>query len=579
MRPGRNGAVGNALRGVPRPATDLTKLNVSELIDQLDHPQLEHCLRVLNWLTDVKAADELPAIWNRFYAPNSPRQLAMLVWLIQRLDRLDAARVEAAASSKERETRAHAIQALAVAGPLTNQRRKLVLDVLSDPDPFVQRAAASATNQGDADELHRLLQIAARTPADDALRRLAARLALRARLALLTPLESEQFYSALAKRLLPEELLETASIASLADSPGGGKFAILCLSKIIDRGKVSIDFQRLARNIAPEDVQSLIDMAAGHPFDFAMLQGHGGSDSAQTLIGVYAGLSQRVDDEAGAAQVAKGREKLELWGIRVVETLLAASKRDALRWREVPIDTLPPSENPWVIAARPSADGNKDSLFYYSLPRGEQRTGIFRSAPFKLPGTLSFWCAGHSGLPGNPLNDGNYVRLRDADTDEVLVESRPPRNDTAQRMEWDLSRFVKKDFPPGLRRDEDRTGYIELVDGDTAGSYAWLAVGRFSMPNLNPDGVASQQQMAADIALKLKLVTLRPQLAMALASGSSDIRRKWPLPRRWSPSARCPMPGPQPCSPVCAIRCCRPNCGSRWPRRLSRWMLPFIRRA
>ena len=96
---------------------------------------------------------------------------------------------------------------------------------------------------------------------------------------------------------------------------------------------------------------------------------------------------------------------------------------------------------------RPSRDGDKDSLFYYSLPKGEQRTGIYRSGTFALPEKLSFWCAGHSGRPPTPLNDGNYVRLRDAKTHAILAESRPPRNDTARKV---LARSAASHAKAGL---------------------------------------------------------------------------------------------------------------------------------
>jgi putative heme-binding domain-containing protein len=151
-----------------------------------------------------------------------------------------------------------------------------------------------------------------------------------------------------------------------------------------------------------------------------------------------------------------------------------------------------------------------DQPFYYSLPKGEQRTGIYRSGPFAIPEKLSFWCCGHSGFPGQPLNDGNYVRLRDTTTHAILAESRPPRNDTAQRFEWDLKAATSG------------RGYVELVDGDTANAYAWLAVGRFSLAALNPSDTAKKQQLAAETIGKLKLKDLRPHLATLVAAANTD---------------------------------------------------------
>jgi putative heme-binding domain-containing protein len=127
-----------------------------------------------------------------------------------------------------------------------------------------------------------------------------------------------------------------------------------------------------------------------------------------------------------------------------------------------------------------------------------------------LPEELSFWCAGHSGPPGRPLNAGNYVRLRDAATHQLLAESRPPRNDTARPFTWSLEEHAGK------------RGYLELVDGDAGNAYAWLAVGRFSLAALNPSDTPRKQQLVAAIVARLKLNPFRPQLAALAANGETD---------------------------------------------------------
>jgi len=106
--------------------------------------------------------------------------------------------------------------------------------------------------------------------------------------------------------------------------------------------------------------------------------------------------------------------------------------------------------------------------------------------------------------------DFNYIRLRDAEKGELLVESRPPRNDTAQKIEWDLAKFKGK------------KGYVEIVDADTGTGFAWLAVGRFSLPGLNPNETANRQQLVAKLAAELKLQKLQPRLAMLFTSGTLD---------------------------------------------------------
>jgi putative heme-binding domain-containing protein len=162
-----------------------------------------------------------------------------------------------------------------------------------------------------------------------------------------------------------------------------------------------------------------------------------------------------------------------------------------------------------VLERRPSADGNPDALFLSSLARGEQLTGVLRSPTFTVPAELRFHLAGHVGFPDRRVVEKNFVRLRDAQTHQILAEATPPRNDTAQGVHWDLTQHT------------GRSGYLEIVDGDDGASYAWLAVGRFDppvvrLPHLAPRDVAQRQQAAASIVGQFVLRDLAPRLERLL---------------------------------------------------------------
>jgi putative heme-binding domain-containing protein len=177
------------------------------------------------------------------------------------------------------------------------------------------------------------------------------------------------------------------------------------------------------------------------------------------------------------------------WGTDLARQLLAGGEQAAASWQFVPLSSAENgAANPWLLQQRPSSDGMQ-AVFLCSLPRGEQLTGILRSAPFAIPAQLTFYLAGHSGFPDKPISSKNYIQLCDAATGEVLARTSPPRNDTAQRVKWNLSAFA------------DRRGYLEVVDGDTAGAYAWLAAGRFqppivAMPAVSPS-LGSERELAA----------------------------------------------------------------------------------
>jgi putative heme-binding domain-containing protein len=225
------------------------------------------------------------------------------------------------------------------------------------------------------------------------------------------------------------------------------------------------------------------------------------------LRSIRDGLAQR-----GAAPP----ESLRAWGAELATQLLDSVEGQRPRWINTPVPGAQRQDNPWVVQRRVSADGDMQSHFLCSLPRGEQLTGAIRSPEFTIPAKLSFFAAGHIGPPNAPVVARNFIRLKDAAAGAMLAESTPPRNDTAQRIEWDLSNHA------------GRRGYVEIVDGDQRGAYAWLAVGRFqpevlAVPEFDPSQIAQRRQAAAQLVGELQLRDLVPRLVDLLAADELEI--------------------------------------------------------
>lgn len=172
------------------------------------------------------------------------------------------------------------------------------------------------------------------------------------------------------------------------------------------------------------------------------------------------------------------------WANGLVQQALRELAEKPVLWQAVRLDgrqTPAANEQAWQVQWRPvagdlvgpgSADGqNRNVAMLSSLPAGETRTGILRSQEFRLPARLHFALAGHRGFPDQGAHELNQVRLR-LETGEVIRTAFPPRNDLAQWIEWDLAAW------------EGQLATVEIQDGDTAGAYAWLAVGEFSVPAL-----------------------------------------------------------------------------------------------
>ena len=218
------------------------------------------------------------------------------------------------------------------------------------------------------------------------------------------------------------------------------------------------------------------------------------------------------------------------WVSEVCIATLKSLPRHQLGWLSRPLGGVTlDTDEVFVSQQRASADGDTASLFFGSLPRGEQKTGVLQSDAFDLPETLSFFIAGHNDHPDRPAPPNNIVRLRDALTNEVLRETLPPRNDLAQRVEWKLDDL------------QGRRGCIEIIDGDDRGAFAWLAVGRFSFTDLNPRSDKQSFAAIAQLIRRYQVTTAadllrevirdpaaslstRTRAAVAMAVGASDPR-------------------------------------------------------
>jgi putative heme-binding domain-containing protein len=493
---------------------DLTKLSIEQLIAQLDSPQLEHRLRVQHWLTDRYGAEAVAQLKTAFNTKGSLNRRVHAFWALETLDPVDVHPqlfdIRNAANWEET-LQVHMLKACAERKAWDDLRlRSPVTMQLSNRNAFVARAAAEALSANPHPK-HSLAELAGKygdVPSEDLCLRYMILRACKesySRAADISDIYQHPGLTEEYRRIAPVLLAVPTSTS-----------AALVLKHLHEHDEPAESFanyaQHAARYARASDAPQLIDLVR-HKFPNDL------TFQATILLAIQAGLEKR-GDTTKVEHVSK-------WASEVAASLLESSFGDSIGWTAVPIDGKPASESPWVIAARPCADGVNDQAFYYSLPKGEQRTGIYRSAPFEVPAKLSFWVAGHSGFPDKPLNDGNWVRLRDATTHAVLAESRPPRNDTAQQVEWDLSKIAAtsgRANGDNANSDSATTGrgYVELIDGDTADAYAWLAVGRFSLAALNPSDTARKQQLAAEVIGKLKLQELRPKLAELVAASSTD---------------------------------------------------------
>ena len=493
-------------------------------IAELGSTNLTRRTLALNELCDVHGIAALPAIKTALAAPTNAFQKINALWAIHRVGELDDTTLIAAISHRDALVRTHALRIAAqvqgsqasppvrnpgilpaVSGIAGETRaiptgwKPVILAAtraaLLDNDALVRRCAAETLAAHPAPEnVAPLLALLRTTPPDDDHLIHATRIALR------------------------NQLRDPAVLAGLTlDTPSAEERALVLDLLLAASGEASAEFRMkffenhedlsgalfakhlptLARNVPAARLESL----------FALAQRKLGKSPEELATGLDALLSAL--DQRGIPPGAT----LRTWGPQVVNALLAPRETAGV-WTNSPADGAPPSANPWAFEQRKCADG-KTVAFMSSFPHGEKLTGTLHSPAFSLPATLSFFLCGHDGSPGKPAAKTNFIRLRDAQSNAVLREAAPPRNDTAQNITWDLTDCAV------------RRGVIEITDGNTGSAYAWLAVARFDpeLPELRlsePQSASRRMQTAADLIRTLKLTGFDSALTDLAFSASAD---------------------------------------------------------
>ncbi|MBW8884763.1 MAG: hypothetical protein JF612_08310, partial [Planctomycetia bacterium] len=397
--PGRDRTSGRIWRVVykgddPKTKSAKTPANLAELNNErlLQHlSEQPNDLRALSLLRD-RGPQALQTVRNAWDKLSSQKIVRHILWLLDSNDALtadDLLRTEFRGSPWDM---THVMKILAERQEWDDNQREFALRWLTHGQMFVARAAADAVGRHPRPDqiLTLLARYQATAVADNHLRH-TIRMAIRDHVAALPSAAALD-----ELKLSDTHLGEVASVCVSVPTATGAAILLRYLETHDDN--LTEYLQHVARYADTAVIPDVVRIGRQKAAADLDLQ-------AQIIQSLADGLRQRRSVDAA---------ELNRWAEEVATRLLMSDDDDRLPWTAIPIEGLPESENPWVTAPRPSRDGDKISLFFSSLPRGEQRTGIYRSGTFELPEKLSFWCAGHSGRPPAQMNEGNYVRLRDA---------------------------------------------------------------------------------------------------------------------------------------------------------------------
>lgn len=396
-------------------------------------------------------------------------------------------------------------QVLAAAGELPAWDPALarwVRQQVSDSDPFVRRfAAAAMARHPDVANTLPLLDAFARVDAAD------EQLAHGLKIALRNQFRAPDALASLASSstpLGPERLAFVAELALAIPEPNAALWAFrqtrdVTFPAVRDAATLpplmELAAQQVARWAEPSALEEIVvfaerELAADPSRQRALLQA------------VIAGWKQR----SGGGELPAAAQR---WASELAARLLAPNVSTAAAWTSLPLDAADAaagtatstgtatsanvsaraeSVNPWGVRNRKCADGREVPVFD-SIVGGESLTGVLRSAPFVIPETLTFWICGQNGTPGSNPPQRNRVQLKLIGAADAVRSATTPRNDTAQRIAWDLKPWA------------GRQGILEIVDADAGASYAWVGAGRFeppvvAEPTANMSPAPSPQELA-----------------------------------------------------------------------------------
>ncbi len=443
----------------------------------------------LNDLCDRIGKPAIELLQKAALAPTNAFQKTNALWALHRFNALDSAALIAATKDADPLVRTHALRITHEVTHWTPALADATRAALADKDAITARVATEALAAHPAPEnIRPLLALLSRAPADD------DHLFHSTRIALRDQLSAPGVGGNLSLDGLSQEDFRKLLDIMLAVS--GEQNALLRFS-IFEKTEVPADIlakqlPSLAKNLPADRLDSLISLARKRLTD----------------LDAQAAIVQSAIDGFEQRKIAPDAA-LRDWGSEVATALLAA-KAGSPGWAVTTLE----DEIPWGFQERACADGKKAQVLS-SIVHGEVLTGVMRSAPFPLPEKLSFYLCGHDGFPDKPAKKKNFVRLLDAADGKLLREAAPPRNDTAQKIEWDLA------------ESKGHAGILEVTDGDDGEAYAWLAIGRFSpeLPQLalnEPGSISLRKAQAADIARGLKLTALAPQISAVFADTKSE---------------------------------------------------------
>lgn len=476
------------------PVKDWSKATIKELLTGLGHPQLNMRMKIADRLTDAWKGEAIEPVKQLMASPNlDPKIYIQGLWILKRLNALADNTLTVALTSKDPAIQVHALRILMENQTLSPQYRQIAKDAITSSDPNIRRVAATLLGSfPDVSGLESLITLYDKTDVEDSHLRYTALLAIR------NSLRDKNVMKQVAARNWTNG--QTAILARTMLDVSSPESANFILSQL--------ESNRLGVEGLPEYVGYASRFVSTSKLDalIPVIKAKIGKDNA-VQFAAYDAITSGIAQSGGKMGPA-----MKEWGADLAERNLTGISEKTEAWKITVLDKTTDAGS-WTIANNLSKPGQNPVPMLVGSRGG---TSQIASAPFELPLsiTLNVFDNDVFNSDSKTGTSRNSVRVKLASNDKVISEFRFSEKKIAGNED------IIKQAVFDLKKYKGQQGYIEITDSSKTAS---VGIGqpasmKVQLLSGDPEKITGQRVQAAQIAGKLKLKKLEPELRSLLSA-------------------------------------------------------------
>jgi putative heme-binding domain-containing protein len=510
-------------------AQDWSKSSLSELIKNLDYPQLNLRMAIGNQLVQRFGAAAVPSLLSVAGSDKaSAKASVQALWALFRLDALPeealdkalqggrADALQSANKSADVLVRVHAFRILKEQEMVSSAHRALAIKALTDANVHVRRVAAEVLGKTvNVGNVAPLLAMYDKAVEKDSHLKYTVLLALR------NNMRNERIMQeVVAQNWTDAQMNVLMKVVRDVPSKEAALFAMNYLEgHDLPNAELPGSLEYIGRFLEPSQLSRPV----------AYIQKRFANDvNAQYVL--FTTMQQGLQQSGGSIVPA-----MRDWGISLADKALsgfadgAAGTRDgiigaAAQWSNRPLLETGDPENPWSMIDRPILGELPRVKLMWSEFNWYPPTGVLVSPVFKLPASLQF-SVFDNDVHNTEIKTGvsrNSVRILLAKSHKVIGSYRASFSTPM------TNRDLMKEVPFDLSKYAGQLGYIEVVDSTRTGS---VGIGGFkpallAIPDKGLAETAEHYTRAAEIAGTYKVAALAPALKNLLVDKRADYKSR-----------------------------------------------------